>query len=144
MGYAGSKCDICNGDGYYESNITNGNEKTCTGKHQTKLAERILCFVEIHITNNIIVFQEFTKIIIATGWNNIPKNSVNNLELIDLNGECRTSLPIYPTRLLEGTGILIDDKIVICGGRIDFTNQVFFCRIASGLSSRVNLVKTHT
>ena len=31
MGYTGSNCNSCN-DGYYVSNITNGDEKTCSGE----------------------------------------------------------------------------------------------------------------
>ena len=49
---------------------------------------------------------------------------MKRLELIDLNGVCRTSLPEYPVGLCGASGLLIDDKIVICGGEIGWNWQL--------------------
>ena len=56
---------------------------------------------------------EFTKILLTTGWNDV---GMDNTELIDMNGSCSTSLPNYPRKLSEATGIYTNNMILICGG----------------------------
>ena len=45
--------------------------------------------------------------------------TTSNTELIDINGSCTTTLPDYTESggLESGTGLYIDNKIVICGGK---------------------------
>ena len=57
--------------------------------------------------------SEFTKILLTTGWNDV---GMDYTELIDMNGSCSTSLPNYPKKLSEATGIYHNNTILICGG----------------------------
>ena len=44
------------------------------------------------------------------------KKLLTHSEVIDLNGECNSTLPDYPLGVLGATGLYVDGKIVICGG----------------------------
>ena len=44
--------------------------------------------------------------------------TTNDTEMIEINGICATTLPDYTEVGLEsGTGLYVENKIVICGGR---------------------------
>ena len=47
---------------------------------------------------------------------NPNKKLLTHSEVIDLNGECNSTLPDYPLGVLGATGLYVDGKIVICGG----------------------------
>ena len=54
---------------------------------------------------------------VTTGYGGVPYAGIlDNTELIDLSGDCTSTLPNYPAKYAAGTGQFIDGKVVICGG----------------------------
>ena len=49
------------------------------------------------------------------GWD-ITGQDTDNIELIDLNKNCTTSLPNYPMLLHGATGAFINEMVIVCGG----------------------------
>ena len=67
-----------------------------------------------------------TKIIMTTGYGH--SRELNNTELIDINSDCKASLPDYPMKIDGATGVYIDGKIIICGGGHPVTNKCYQLR----------------
>ena len=55
----------------------------------------------------------FPKILVTTGYNG---GDLDNTEIVDVHGDCSTTLPNYPKRFRGTTGQYIQDEIIICGG----------------------------
>ena len=45
--------------------------------------------------------------------------------MIDLNGNCNASLPEYPLHVVSASGIFFDNKIIICGGGDQSSENTF-------------------
>ena len=57
---------------------------------------------------------EFTKIIVTAGLAGKYGEAISNTEVLDLSGNCSTTLPNFPNATLHTNGHYIDGKVVIC------------------------------
>ena len=72
--------------------------------------------VHIHVLLYLFYILEFSKIVIVGGRGRDTSGHLDWTELVDLKGDCTTTLPRYPMKLKYATGIYISGAIVICGG----------------------------